>query len=96
MIALTVLLVVVALAVVMTVFYQIARGCGVKRELEAEKQRANQLSLNCDWLIKQTDAIHASLCFKKRGTWQQRAEFAVAAAAECGYQIAEAAKKGKR
>jgi hypothetical protein len=46
----------------------------------AEKQRADQLSVNCQWLIDKIDRIHQALCPRQFGTWQQRAEQAVEAA----------------
>jgi len=45
-----------------------------------ETRRADQLALNCEWLIARIDRIHRRLCPGKRGTWQQRAERAVQAA----------------
>lgn len=47
-----------------------------------EKRRADQLGVNCDWLIEQIDRIHVALCPGQRGTWQQRADQAVKAAGE--------------
>jgi len=49
-------------------------------EIENEKRRANQLALNCKWLIEQIDTAHAILCPGQRGTWQDRAKQLVAAA----------------
>lgn len=49
-------------------------------ERQAESRRADQLGLNCDWLIEKVDRIHAALCPNKMGTWQKRAEQAVEAA----------------
>lgn len=46
----------------------------------AEKQRADQLGINCRWLIDKIDRIHQALCPGQCGTWQQRAEQAVEAA----------------
>ena len=46
----------------------------------AEKQRVDQLSVNCQWLIDKIDRIHQALCPRQFGTWQQRAEQAVEAA----------------
>ena len=48
--------------------------------VEAEKRRADQLGVNCMWLIDKIDRIHAALCPGRSGTWQQRAEQAVEAA----------------
>ena len=48
--------------------------------VEAEKRRADQLGLNCSWLIDKIDRIHAAMCPGQHGTWQQRAEQAVKAA----------------
>ena len=50
--------------------------------LQDEKRRADQLGANCDWLIKQIDAIHTHLCPGQSGTWQQKVEQAVAGAKE--------------
>ena len=44
------------------------------------KQRSDQLGINCRWLIERIDRIHRALCPDQCGTWQQRAEQAVAAA----------------
>ena len=47
-----------------------------------EHMRAEQLALNCRWLVDQIDKIHWSLVHgETTGTWQNRAEQAVAAAA---------------
>ena len=46
----------------------------------SEKARADQLGINCRWLIAQLDAIHAALCPDHIGTWQERAQAAVKAA----------------
>lgn len=48
--------------------------------LEAEKQRADQLGKNCNWLIQNIDAIHANLCPDQNGSWQDRVKQSVAAA----------------
>lgn len=45
-----------------------------------EKARADQLGVNCRWLIDKIDRIHRALCPGQSGTWQQRAEQSVAAA----------------
>jgi hypothetical protein len=45
-----------------------------------EKQRAEQLGINCRWLIEKIDRIHRALCRGQYGTWQQRVEQAVEAA----------------
>ena len=65
---------------------------------EMEHQRAEQLALNCRWLIGITDAICRELCPDKIGTWQQRAEYARDAAQEIGRkrQEKEAKKIAKR
>lgn len=47
----------------------------------SEKKRADQLSLNCGWLIEQIDKIHRALCPHRKGTWQTRALQAADAAA---------------
>lgn len=54
-----------------------------------ESRRADQLGVNCDWLIAKIDAIHAALCPGQHGSWQQRAEQAVAAAGKCVKAIQE-------
>jgi len=44
-------------------------------------ERGNaQMDRNVQWLLEQIDKIHTALCPEQRGTWQQRAQFAVAAA----------------
>lgn len=48
--------------------------------IEQETARADQLALNCRWLIDKIDRIHAALCPDKCGSWITRAEQAVAAA----------------
>jgi hypothetical protein len=50
------------------------------REKESETRRADQLGINCRWLVAQLDAIHAVLCLGHIGTWQDRAQKAVEAA----------------
>lgn len=55
-------------------------GCDALFGVEAEKRRADQLELNCSWLIDKIDRIHAALCPGQFGAWQQRAEQAVKAA----------------
>jgi hypothetical protein len=47
---------------------------------QIEQNRAEQLALNCRWLIEKIDIIHSCLCPGQNGTWQQRAEQAVIAA----------------
>jgi hypothetical protein len=47
--------------------YRAAKGMG-------ESARADQLSLNLDWLLARMDAAHRYLCKGKRGTWKQRAD----------------------
>jgi len=45
---------------------------------EDEHRRAEQLGLNCRWLIGQLDAVFYEFCPPNEiGTWQQRAERAV-------------------
>lgn len=55
----------------------------------SEKQRADQLGINCRWLIDQIDRIHAALCPGRSGTWQQRAAQASAEAAEVVSRLKE-------
>jgi hypothetical protein len=57
-----------------------AVGCSALFSELAEKQRADQLGINCRWLIDKVDRIHRALCPDQCGTWQQRAEQAVEAA----------------
>lgn len=45
-----------------------------------EKQRADQMSVNFNWLLEKMDLVHESLCPGRIGTWQQRAEQVVEAA----------------
>jgi hypothetical protein len=47
-----------------------------------EHARAEQLGINCRWLIDKIDEIFYALCPGKVGTWQQRAEMAVSRAKE--------------
>lgn len=42
-------------------------------ELDQEHSRAEQLGINCMWLIEKIDSIHFSLCSDKSGGWQARA-----------------------
>lgn len=66
---------------------QLARSCNLcelEAELASEKARADQLGINCRWLIKQMDKIHVALCRETTGTWQDRARSAVAAAKRLG------------
>ena len=49
-------------------------------KIGSETKRADQLSINCRWLIEQLDSIHDSLCPDHNGTWQDRAMAAVKAA----------------
>ena len=39
---------------------------------EQEHARAEQLALNCRWLIAKFDELHRILCPKRMGTWQER------------------------
>lgn len=48
--------------------------------LEAEKQRADQLGKNCNWLIQNIDIIHANLCPEQNGSWQDKVKQATTAA----------------
>ena len=49
-----------------------------KAKYEDEHRRAEQLSLNCRWLIDKIDKIFYAICRPDQiGTWQQRAEIAV-------------------
>lgn len=50
--------------------------------IEQETARAEQLALNCRWLIDKMDRIHAALCPDKCGSWVTRAEQAAKAAEE--------------
>jgi len=52
----------------------------MKPTIEQETARAEQLALNCRWLIDKMDRIHTALCPEKCGSWVKRAEQAVAAA----------------
>ena len=52
----------------------------LKSLLTQEKSRADQLSVNCMWLIEQVDSIHYSLCPDVTGSWQDRATQCVDAA----------------
>src|SRR5436190_8168923 len=45
-----------------------------------------QMSINFNWLLVNVDRIHSALCPTMMGTWQQRAEQAVAAAVVIGAQ----------
>ena len=49
-------------------------------KVESEARRADQLGINCRWLVAQLDEIHAALCPGHIGTWQDRAQKAVEAA----------------
>jgi len=51
-------------------------------ELEMETKRADQLGVNCKWLIDKIDEICNAICPDKIGTWQQRAEWAALKAKE--------------
>jgi hypothetical protein len=55
-------------------------------------RQAEQLHLNCKWLIEKTDAIFYALCPNKIGTWQQRAEMAAQAAVELAQRSANSAR----
>ena len=47
---------------------------------DAERRRADQLAVNCRWLIAQMDRVHAALCPGRSGTWQDRVRQAVESA----------------
>ena len=49
-------------------------------KVESEARRADQLGVNCQWLVAQLDEIHDALCPDHIGTWQSRAQNAVEAA----------------
>jgi hypothetical protein len=53
-------------------------------KLEMETKRADQLGINCKWLIEKIEEISYALCPDKIGTWQQRAEWAALKAKELG------------
>lgn len=46
---------------------------------DMEKQRADQMALNCRWLIEQMDVVHRNLCPGEKGSWQDRVRQVVAA-----------------
>ena len=52
----------------------------LKELLAKEKARADQLSVNCHWLIEKMDSIHFSLCPDVNGSWKDRATQCVDAA----------------
>lgn len=56
------------------------RERGYLAKVESEARRADQLGINCRWLVAQLDEIHAALCPGHVGTWQDRAQKAVEAA----------------
>lgn len=61
--------------------------------LKDETRRADQLDLNCTWLVDKIDRVHAALCLGHRsGKWQQRAEQAVEAAEALCERYAESRK----
>jgi hypothetical protein len=62
-------------------------GDDILSGLEAEKRRADQMTLNFDWLLQRMDTIHNALCPGENGTWQVRATQAVAAAREMREKI---------
>src|SRR4030042_4410441 len=62
---------------------------------EDEKRRADQLSVNCHWLIAKTDEICYALCPGFVGTWQKRAKMAAKKANEISeIKIADIIKSG--
>jgi hypothetical protein len=63
---------------------------------ENEHRRAEQLGVNCTWLIEKMDQICYSLCPGFVGTWQQRAEKAALKAAEIANTSTNTAKPVKR
>lgn len=52
----------------------------LKQELLMEKMRADQLALNCNWLVQHMDLAHGALCPGLSGTWQDRMAHVVSAA----------------
>jgi hypothetical protein len=62
----------------------------------AEKQRADQLGINCRWLVAQLDEIHEALCPGHIGTWQDRAQKAVEAAKIISQNNALCVKKRRK
>jgi hypothetical protein len=52
----------------------------LKFALEQETARAEQLGINCMWLVERIDSIHLSLCSELFGGWQARADQCVTAA----------------
>jgi hypothetical protein len=57
-------------------------------------QRTNkQNALNATWMIEMMDRIHSALCPTMNGTWQQRAEQAVAEAEVIGAEKDERARR---
>lgn len=49
---------------------------------DADKRRLKQLELNQRFLISKFDELHAILCPRKMGTWQQRIEQVIVAVKE--------------
>lgn len=58
---------------------------------EGPEIRANQMSINFDFLLKHIDTIHAALCSEQKHwqyrTWQQRAEAAAKTAQEIAAEL---------
>ena len=67
-----------------------------KFTIESETKRADQISINCQWLIEQLDSIHDSLCPDHTGTWQDRAIAAVEAAESIKKTATFTIKKGMK
>ena len=51
----------------------------LEKTAASDKKRADQLGVNCHWLIARIDEIFSILCPDKLGTWQYRADEAVKA-----------------
>jgi len=43
-----------------------------KEQYQMERARADQLGVNCTWLIHQFDQVHTALGLEFTGTWQDR------------------------
>lgn len=46
----------------------------LEAEVDSEKRRADQLGINCRWLIEIVDFAHTVLCKGQNGSWQDRAK----------------------
>lgn len=55
---------------------------GLEPKIDLEKRRADQLAVNCSFLIQITDAICNIVSPKFIGTWQDRAKEALRAVKE--------------